>query len=143
MTVPTYESAILQVKAYRILQANVRNALKKYKINPTEWSIVGIIYQQKNGIRLSEIANMLDIDRPLITIIANNLEKKELIDRVDHPKDKRAKLLFLTSKAKLLLPVIEKELQVKLIKLLNGLTVEELNTYKKVLETIVANNTLK
>lgn len=140
MTIPTYKSGILQVKAYRILQLHVSQTLEKFGINPTEWSILGLIYTQTDGIRFSSIADILQVERPLITMLVNGLESKGLVERHAHPKDKRAKLLFLTKKGATLVPQIEQKLREVLYKLLAGVSQDDLEAYRRVLEAIIANN---
>lgn len=142
MTIPTYKSGILQVKAYRILQARVSKTLGTFQLNPTEWSILGLIFENNNGIRHSELAKMLQVETPLITMLVNGLVEKELVERHNHPTDKRAKLLFVTQKSKTLIPQVEKVLSETLLQLLNGLTQKDMTIYKKVLEVIVTNASL-
>lgn len=139
MTIPTYKSGILQVKAYRILQMKVSQTLGTFQLNPTEWSIIGITFESSNGIRLTEIATLLNVETALITILVNKLERKKLVERYPHPTDKRAKLLLLTQKGKHLIPRVEEKLKEEMHLLLTGISEAELNTYRKVLETIIAN----
>lgn len=143
MNIPTYTSGILQVKAYRILQAHVSEKLNLFQLNSTEWSILGLIFENKNGIRHAEIAKILNVETPLVTMMVNGLEEKKLVERLNHPKDKRAKLLFLTPKGKNLIPEVESSLRETLSKILQGISPEELMTYRKVLETIVNNDLIK
>ncbi len=140
MNTPTYKAGILQVKAFRILQSKVSQTLSKFDLNPSEWSILGLISASTNGIRLAEVASALNVETPLITALVNNLEELKLVERFNHPSDKRAKLLYLTPKGKHLIPLVENSLKETLFKLLEGVTQEELNTYRKVLEVIVTNS---
>ncbi len=139
MTFPTYKSGVLQVKAYRILQMRVSQILGRFQLNPTEWSILGITFENSNGIRLTEIAALLNVETALITILVNELEQKKLVERHPHPKDKRAKLLLITHKGKHLIPRVEEKVKEELDILLKGITTSELNTYRMVLQTIISN----
>ncbi len=141
MNIPTYTSGILQVKAYRILQARVSRCLGTYRLIPTEWSILGLIVSSTNGIRHAEIATILGVETPLITMLVNGLVEKQLVERHNHPTDRRAKLLFLTPKGKKLIPEVELTLKATLFKLLAGISREDLEAYKRVLEAIVDNET--
>ena len=98
MKIPTYTTSLYQVKAQRILRDKVTHALSDYELSSTEWTILGQIYEHKDGIRLSELAIMLGVEAPLITNLIERLVKKELVQKHAHPRDKRAKLLFLTKK---------------------------------------------
>jgi len=140
MNIPTYTSGILQVKAYRILQAHVSMTLGEFQLNPSEWSILGLVFESKNGIRHAEIASMLNVEAPLITMLVDDLEKRNLVERLNHPQDGRVKLLYLTQKSKMLIPQIEKKLKEALQKLLSGVSHKDMDIYRKVLEAIVRNS---
>lgn len=139
MNIPTYKSSILQVKAHRILQARVSRVLYKFEVNPTEWTILGLISESSNGIRHAQIAKVLNVETPLITMLVNKLVEKELVDRKPHPIDQRAKLLFLTNRGRTLVPQVEAKLREQLSKLLHGISSQDLATYRNVLETIINN----
>ncbi len=143
MNTPTYTSGLLQVKAYRILQSQVSNSLERYGLSPTTWSILGLINENQDGIRLSEIASNINVEAPHITTLVDQLQNMAIVEKHDHPTDKRAKLLFLTSKGKSLISPVEGNLNQVLLKLLNGVTESELGAYQTVLETIVKNAELK
>jgi len=141
MNIPTYTSGILQVKAHRILQGRVTQILSAFHLNPTEWSILGLIFESKNGVRHAEIAKILNVETSLITMLVNGLVEKQLVERYGHPKDRRVKLLYLTQKARVLIPQVEKTLREALYSLLTGITKEDLDAYRRVLEAIVINET--
>lgn len=140
MNQPTYKSGLLQTKAYRILRGCVNEILEKYSLSTPEWGLMGQVTEKKDGVRLSEVAGALDVEAPMITVLADQLEKKGLIDRHNHPQDRRAKLLFLTKKGSGTVVEVEALLQKKLRELLQGLTQEDMVIYSKVLETIIANS---
>lgn len=135
----SYQNILLQVKAYKILQLKLSKVLEPFFLTYSEWFIISMVFAQKDGIRFSDIANILQVERPHITILVETLEKKGLIEVHGHPKDKRAKLLFLTLKAKQLVPKIEIALSHELSSLTQGLTEQEFEVYKHVLETMVKN----
>lgn len=66
MSIPTYKSGILQVKAHRILQTRVSKTLHEFGLNPTECSILGIISESNNGIRHAQIAKILNVEHRLL-----------------------------------------------------------------------------
>lgn len=139
MYTPTYKNGILQVRSYRILQSKISQTLIPFQLNYTEWTILGLIYDSSNGIRNAQIAKTLNVETPLITMMVNNLVKKQLVLRHKHPQDKRAKLLFLTQKGKHLMPQLEMSLKKTFVSLLKGISLDDLRTYKKVVETIIRN----
>lgn len=140
MNLPTYKSGLLQVKAYRILQLRVTNTLAKFGLSTNEWAILGYLSENKDGKRLSEFASLLQVEAPFITALSETLEKKKLVVRHPHPQDKRAKLLFLTTAGRSLVPQVESSIREKLSNLLQGVSAEELRSYQKVLEAIISNS---
>ena len=140
MNIPTYFSGTIQVRAYRTLRQVVYRSLEPYKINPTQWSIIGQAYLHKDGVRLTEIAEALDAKPPQITLLVNQLIKAGFIKKVAHMSDKRAKLIVLTQQGRKLVSEIEKALSKDLSTLLKGLTQKDMTTYHKVLTTIIENN---
>ena len=136
---PTYTTSLYQVKAQRILRDKATEALSDFDLSSTEWTILGQIYEHKDGIRLSELAILLGVEAPLITNLIERLVKKGFVQKHNHPRDKRAKLLFLTKKGQDLLPEVEGLVQEKMQKVLKGATDDDLATYYKVLMIIVKN----
>ena len=139
MTGPTYISGIIQVRAYRILQAHVGKVLKKFGLKPTHWFILGYINESKEATSAT-IADLLKVEPPLITGLTEDLIKQGLIEKKAHPTDGRVKLLKTTTQGKRLIPKVEAALEESINKLLHGATTNDLRIYKKVLEVIIAND---
>ncbi len=134
----TYKSGLLQAKAYRIMRGHLAKILSIYDLSIPEWTILGQVFEQ-DGVRLAEISEILSVEAPLVTTLADQLEKKGLVTRTDDPQDRRAKLLTLTQKGKEIVPQIESEAAARLKQLLGGITDEDLFAYNRVLEFIVKN----
>ncbi len=139
MTTPSYNYGILFTKAYRVLRSSVYASLGKYNLNPTEWSLIGLVHDSKDGIRLSEVANILDVKAPAVTMMADTLINRKLIVRIPNQIDARAKLLVITPIGKSTVKKVEQTLEIDLKPLLNGLSRDDLEIYAKVLETIIKN----
>jgi MarR family transcriptional regulator, organic hydroperoxide resistance regulator len=139
MNLPTYISGNIQTRAYAILREEVYTVLEKQDITPSVWSMLGIVFEAKDGIRQSEVARALNVKPPLITIMARTLQEQLLIESVTNQFDARAKLLRVTPYGKKFIKLVESELYEHLETLLSGLTESEMITYQKVLETIIAN----
>jgi DNA-binding MarR family transcriptional regulator len=143
MNIPSYKSSILLTKAYRVLRLRVYASLQEYELNPTQWSLIGIVNDSKDGIRLSEVASVLGVKAPLITTIVHTLSKRGILNRIPNQIDARAKLLVITPKGKTLVKEIENSLTTTLSSLLGNLTKEEMLVFQKVLETIIKNENTK
>ncbi|MBC7707782.1 MarR family transcriptional regulator [Polaromonas sp.] len=141
MNIPTYLSGALFMKAYRLLRANVTSCLTAYDINPTSWVLLGIIRETKDGVRLVEVANTMNVKAPLVTTLVQDLIAKDLIELLPHHTDKRVKLLMLTSTGKTYMKKVEVALEKSLSGILAGTTPTELAGFEAVLEAIVNNST--
>ncbi len=140
MDLPTYISGNVQTKAYRLLREHVYSVLSQYELTPTHWSMLGIIMQARDGVRQVEIAHSLHVKAPLVTIMVQQLQKRDIIQCVQNQFDGRAKLLAVTPAGKKYVKAIEIDLNKTLNKILAGLTETDLIAYHKVLTTIVAND---
>ncbi|GAC1500857.1 MAG: hypothetical protein NVS1B10_04730 [Candidatus Saccharimonadales bacterium] len=139
MSEKTYEIGLLQVTSNRALQAGVRRVLNEFSLNAMHWFMLGQISSHEQ-IKASDLAKLLDVDAPLITMMADALIAKDLTRRVKHPDDGRAKLLILTIKGQTTVALIEGQLEKSMRTLMVGLTEKEMATYAKVLKTTISNN---
>ena len=126
------------MKAYRILNARVAGVLQRFGINPTQWFILGLIKQDKS-IRAADIADMLRVEPPLITVMSGELRSKGWIDKNLNPKDKRSHTFVLTDSGQQMVKDVEARLRKDLAILLDGVSKAEMNAYQRVLEIIVKN----
>ena len=140
MNIPSYLGGLIQTKAYRVLQGNLFACLQPYDLNPTQWFMVGILTEATEGIRLNEMSELLGVKAPLVTALADDLITKGLITRNPHHSDGRAKLLLITENGRQLASIVEKDLNATQATLLAGLSTQDLATYQRVLETIIANS---
>ena len=133
-------SGLLFTNAHKLVRARILTVLERHNLSPTYWAILGATAQAPEGIRQSHIAAMLTVKAPVITTEAVELINRDLIRRIPHHTDGRAKLLVITPKGKKLANTIENELNEEIHKLLNGLTGEEVLIFQKTLETIIHNS---
>lgn len=134
----TYQMGLLQAKTYRIIRGHLAKILSAYDLSIPEWTILGQVFEQE-GIRLAEISVILSVEAPLVTTLADQLEKKGLVARSDDPQDRRAKLITLTEKGKDLVPKIEDNANQKIKELMQGISEQDLMVYNRVLEFIAKN----
>jgi MarR family transcriptional regulator for hemolysin len=139
MNQPTYIIGSVQTRAYALLRENVYSVLEKYDITPTYWSMLGIIMEARDGIRQAEVARLMNVKAPLITLMAREMQNRGYVQSVHNQFDARAKLLSVTAQGKKFIKSTDIELQKQLSYLLTGLTENDLIIYQKVLTTIVSN----
>lgn len=74
--------------------------LAPYELTNTQYKIMVMLYtNQDKPVRQTDIEENFSMTNPTVTGIIQNLEKKNLVKRVQNPYDKRSKLVVLTDKA--------------------------------------------
>lgn len=107
-----------------------------FGITPVQYSILRLLDSQE-GIDQVSLANLAAIDRSTMANIAERLEEKGWIKRVQSIEDKRQKLLYLTDVGKDLLEGVEKFVDVTQQRILSPLTKEESTQFLRLLEKLV------
>ncbi len=139
---PHYE-AIIQSRGYRILRNVVTAVLdKETELTLPEWSFLGLIADSPN-IRPIEVASILAVDPPFVTVMIARLVELKLITTEPNKKDRRSKLLVLSRKGKNLIENIEHKVHSGVNGLLTGVNPADLKIYFKVLETVIKNDQIK
>ena len=110
-TIKTYELIRLQGKSYRFIKNHVNDALSKGKFSALEWGILGLLYENSEGLRYIEIAKNIGVEPPFITELVSKLLVQNLIHSKDSEKDKRAKVVSLSEKGRKLVASVEKNLE--------------------------------
>lgn len=135
----TYGMGLIQSKAYRILNNNTTAALSEKDLTPIEWALLGLLYDNTDGLHHIEIAEKLGVEAPFVTVMIDKLEKKQLVKVESSKKDRRAKCVVLNAKGQENVEKLETHLREQSRFLLNNLSIGDLLTYQKVLKTIVKN----
>ena len=132
-------TAIIQGRSHRLLRSTVSQALAKFGFNMTQWTLLCLVGEHE-GIRLTEARLTLDVEAPLVTVVAHELEQKGLVLSMPDERDARAKLLTVTDAGREMLPKLEAAVQASLKPLVRGVTQAQLKEYFAVLEKIIAND---
>jgi DNA-binding MarR family transcriptional regulator len=132
--ISTYQSGVIQSRAYRRLKKEVSAYLKPHNLTMMEWFVVGFIYDaQAKGIRITELASSLQTTLPYITNVVNTLALKGFVTR-GGAEDNRSKIIHLTPSARKACPIIEEDLRVSMRKLIyENIDPEDFKAYIKVL----------
>ena len=112
-----------------------------FNISIPEWKLLGQLYDY-GQLKAKSLAEILDVDPPLITALVNELVQKKLVKKIADSKDKRVTYIAPTQKTISLIPQTEEAVRTMMKELLKGITSEELNTYIKVLTIIVTQGTV-
>lgn len=107
-------------------------------ITPEQWIIL-MFLSLGDGISQQELANITFKDRPSITRLLDNMEKRSLIARLADKTDKRSNLVYIT-KIGTSVNQKAKEIALSTMKIaLNGITEEELRFGEQILKKIFKN----
>ncbi|MBW3538140.1 MarR family transcriptional regulator [Candidatus Parcubacteria bacterium] len=134
----TYEAGLVQARAYRALKNYFGDHLAPHGLTMTEWALLGQIYSHSQGLRLSEISEILSVEAPLATNLVTSLEDKGLVRRCRDDRDRRAKLVAVSPAGQRLVPEVEQELRRAMKTFLTGISAGELAAYLKVLQKMAA-----
>lgn len=122
-------------KIFRNTQGYLDKALKKYDLSSGAYPYL-MVLEKNEGISQICISKEIGNDRAMSARTINKLVESEFVYRVQDEKDSRAYKLYLTYKAKEIIPLVRIEIQ-KLIGLITeDLTEDEKNIAMKILKSI-------
>lgn len=139
--IPTYRAAVAQSRAQRALKIKVSELLKTHSITMMQWSIIGLVFESgKDGMRISDLAKELNTSMAFITTIVNMLEAKSVVEKTNHERDSRAKVVRLSESFKPKVKEIETQMHSQLDTWLNTRADKnEIGTYFTVLNRLAEN----
>ncbi|KYJ76564.1 MarR family transcriptional regulator [Streptococcus iniae] len=75
--------------------------LKPFDLTPSQFKFLKYVtFQPEASVRQIDLEVFFGMSNPSVTGVLQNLEKKGLISRQNHPDDRRSKVILLTQKAK-------------------------------------------
>jgi len=135
---------MLNSKIYRNTQSYLDKALKKYDLSSGSFRYL-FIMEKNEGLSQSRISELIGHDKAMSARTINRLTELGYVVRIEDQLDSRAYKLYLTDKARLILPEIREEIK-KLTELITvDLTKEEkeitLSSLVKILNKALELNT--
>jgi DNA-binding MarR family transcriptional regulator len=82
-------------RAFNVVQADLTQTLKSFELRMLTYSALALIIENP-GLRQSQLAVAMDVERPNLVVIVDELEQRELILRERVPTDRRAYALQAT-----------------------------------------------
>lgn len=129
--------AVLIKRASLALDKKANALLQPHGLTNAQFKILKyLIHKEESYVTQKMIEEDFSMTNPTVTGIIQNLEKKELIYRHEHPTDKRSKIIRLTQKAIALKPQLAATGKTINDEFISGLTSEqqeELTTLLKLL----------
>ncbi len=133
-------SFILDQTARRVKQfAQTSFTQKKFDITIDQWAILKILFQQSTDLTHKELSEYSGKDQPTLTRIVDNLIKKKLVERIEHPTDRRCLQIRLTNQGRQKVEFLSPEIAQIRMKAWENLTDEDFTHFVRILNTIYEN----
>jgi DNA-binding MarR family transcriptional regulator len=134
---PTYILGLLHYKAYKAVMGNISDLLASSEISNTDWVALGIVYSSPNGVRSNELAQLMDIEQPYITVLVRKLEGRGYLKVTQSSIDKRVKVINLTNTGIKFVKKTELNLRKKIEKVSEGIHPQIIWNYLSVQKTLI------
>lgn len=132
VTTPTYTAGLAQARAYRLLQFNFNRVLRPFDVTMSEWAMLGCIYDA-GELRLADLAEVMDIKPPQVSVMTEKLITKSLIKTVVDEGDNRSRIVSLTKAGSELVPRAEAEARSFMRQYMQGISPTDLLAYLRVI----------
>lgn len=80
----------------RLWKMYLNERLKPVGLSYAKWSAMLLLSRHEDGIVQNELAQLLSIENPTLARILSDIEKDGWIRRIQHPTDRRAKIVLFT-----------------------------------------------
>jgi len=135
----TQYSFILDRTARRVKQyAQTSFSEKSFDITIDQWSILKTLYKE-DPMTHKELAEKTGKDQPTLTRIVDIIIKKKLVERVEHPEDRRCLLIQLTTSGENKVKELSPEIAQIRMKAWENLSEEDFKNFTRILNTIYNN----
>lgn len=122
-------------RIFRNTQGYLDRKLKRYNLSSGAYPYL-IVLENNEGVSQIHISKEIGNDRAMSARTINKLIESGFIYKLQDERDSRAYKLYLTSKAKEILPFIHMEIEKTIYFIAEGLTEDEKHTTMKVLKNI-------
>lgn len=128
--------------ASKTVQADLALTLAQFELRMITYSALKVI-SNNAGLRQSQLADVLSVERPNLVVIIDELDRKELIERKQVKHDKRAYALEITPKGSQLLAQADAAVQKHEARIFGMLAVEEQEALRHILTSIAQSGAQK
>lgn len=113
-------------------------AEKKINITPEQWSVMAYLWEN-NGVMQQELCDHTFKDKPSMTRLINDLEKKGLVLRKVLSTDRRANHIYVTPEGKQIESICQEVVNDTLISAFEGIPADKIKEAKNVLDLAISN----
>ena len=137
MQLTTNQAVIAQSRAFRALRTFMSTTLLRHNLTMTQWLMLGMIVDAKEtGVRVSDLADVLGVEMPVVTNLVNRAEQAGQIRRVADDTDKRSRRIVVTPEFAECICAIEGELQHEAQQWMCGLSRQDMDGYFAIVEAL-------
>lgn len=127
-------------RTFNVIQSDLVQTLKPFDLRMLTYTALVLIVDNP-GLRQSQLASAMDIERPNLVVIVDELERRDLITRDRLETDRRAYALKATLAGRRLCEKAVDAVSNHEAKLLEGISPEQRAVMMEVMRTIEANRT--
>jgi DNA-binding MarR family transcriptional regulator len=92
-------------RAHQIVLARINAALAPFDLTFSRFEVLALLYfARENSLPMGKIGARLQVHPTSVTSLVNRLVSDALVERVDHPTDRRTTLVALTARGEKLAP---------------------------------------
>ncbi len=122
-------------KAHQRGVALFAGEIGRYEITTQQFGVLAFLWQQ-DGLTQSELSEKTQIDRTTMGGLIDRLVRSGLVERCPHPQDRRAHLVFLAERGKLLEAELTELADDVLQRFTAGLTESDIQELARILEIL-------
>lgn len=122
----------------RQLRRIIDEALHEHGLSRTQWRLLAYVIRQP-GLTQTELARLLEVERASAGAAIDGLERRQLVERVQHPSDRRVWRIAPTPTAMTMLGGMRETIDEIYAQLFDGFTESELSQLGGFLERMVRN----
>lgn len=83
---------------HRLLAKDFEARAKSFGLTRAQWRVLGTIQRTEGGVNQTKLADLVEMEKAPLGKILDRLEESGWIVRKAHPTDRRARLVYTTSK---------------------------------------------
>jgi len=122
-------------KGYQRAWAILREEIDQYDLTPPQFALLAFLWQQ-DGLTQVELSEKGQIDRSTIGGLIDRLERNGLLERRQHPQDRRAYRIYLTEHGRSMESTLSACAERSLKKLTCGLNENEVKELRRMLDIL-------
>jgi len=119
----------------RLMRLAFDRRIKEFGLTRSQWFALAFLHR-KDGLTQQQLADQMDMERAPLSKTLARLEKNGWIIKNSTPEDKRVNKIFLSDKAKNIMPELKNEADALLDYTLCGLSVEKRNLFTDILSQV-------